>query len=213
MWLRVYKHQVLGHKSSWDLRMPVRSAEQAMATHSSTLAWKIPWTKEPDRLQSMGSLRISTTERLHFHFSLSCMGEGNGNPLQCSCLENPRDGGAWWAAVYEVEQSRTRLKRLSSKICMMTPHQVGERTEWRENWMKCPLGGQWNREQRGAGAWPWWWRFGVGRRARWSWTLFLAEKETDKVCPFCLEASPECEKPLLSSDRAGNRNVHVQDVT
>ena len=53
-------------------------------------------------------------ERLHFHFSLSCTGEGNGNPLQCSCLENPRDGGAWWAAVYGVAQSRTQLKRLSS---------------------------------------------------------------------------------------------------
>ena len=51
-----------------------------------------------------------TTERLHFHFSLSCVGEGDGNPLQCSCLENPRDGGAWWAAVYGVTQSRTRLK-------------------------------------------------------------------------------------------------------
>ena len=55
-----------------------------------------------------------TTEGLHFHFSLSCIGEGNGNPLQCSCLENPRDGGAWWAAVYGVTQSWTRLKRLSS---------------------------------------------------------------------------------------------------
>ena len=55
-----------------------------------------------------------TTERLHFHFSLSCIGEGNGNPFQCSCLENPRDRGAWWAAVYEVAQSWTRLKRLSS---------------------------------------------------------------------------------------------------
>ena len=54
------------------------------------------------------------TERLHFHFSLSRNGEGNGNPLQCSCLENPRDGRAWWAAVYGVAQSRTRLKRLSS---------------------------------------------------------------------------------------------------
>ena len=53
-------------------------------------------------------------QRLRFHFSLSCIGEGNGNPLQCSCLENPRDGGAWWAAVYGVAQSRTRLKRLSS---------------------------------------------------------------------------------------------------
>ena len=55
-----------------------------------------------------------TTERLHFHFSPSCIGEGNGNPLQCSCLENPRDGGAWWAAVYGVAQSWTRLKWLSS---------------------------------------------------------------------------------------------------
>ena len=54
------------------------------------------------------------TERLHFHFSLSCIEGGNGNPLQCSCLENPRDSGAWWAAVYGVAQSRTRLKRLSS---------------------------------------------------------------------------------------------------
>ena len=55
-----------------------------------------------------------TTEQLHFHFSLSCIGEGNGNPLQCSCLENPRDGGAWWVAVYRVAQSRTWLRRLSS---------------------------------------------------------------------------------------------------
>ena len=63
-----------------------------------------PWGREES----------DTTERLHFHFSLSCTGEGNGKPLQCSCLENPRDGGAWWAAVYGVAQSRTRLKRLSS---------------------------------------------------------------------------------------------------
>ena len=60
-----------------------------------------------------GRKESDTTERLHFHFSLSCIGDGNGNPLQCSCLENPRDGGAWWAAVYGVTQSRTRLKRLS----------------------------------------------------------------------------------------------------
>ena len=61
-----------------------------------------------------GCWRSDTTEQLHFHFSLSCIGEGNGNPLQCSCLENPRDGGAWWAAVFRVAQSRTRLKWLSS---------------------------------------------------------------------------------------------------
>ena len=84
-----------------------------MAPHSSTLAWKIPWTEEPGRLQSMGLLESDMTERLHFHFSLSCIGEGNGNPLQCSCLENPRDGGAW-AAVYGVAQSWTQLKRPSS---------------------------------------------------------------------------------------------------
>ena len=133
-----------------------------MATHSSTLAWKIPWTEEPGRLQSVGSLRVGddwmtslslftfihwrrkwqptpvflpgkshgrrslvgcsswcrkesgTTEWLYFHFSLSCIGEGNGNPLQYSCLENPRDRGAWWAAVYGISQSQTWLKRLSS---------------------------------------------------------------------------------------------------
>ena len=61
-----------------------------------------------------GCEESDTTERLHFHFSLSLIGEGNGNPLQCSCLENPRDGRAWWAAVSGVAQSRTRLKRLSS---------------------------------------------------------------------------------------------------
>ena len=63
-----------------------------------------------------GRKESDTTERLHFHFSLSCVGEGNGNPLQCSCLENPRDGGAWWAAIYGAAQSQTRLKWLSSSI-------------------------------------------------------------------------------------------------
>ena len=91
-----------------------------MAPHSSTLAWKSPWMEEPGALQSMGSLGVghdratSLSEQLHFHFSLSCIGEGNGNPLQCSCLENPRDGGAWWAAFYGVAQSWTRLTQLSS---------------------------------------------------------------------------------------------------
>ena len=85
-----------------------------MAPYSSTLVWKIPWMEEPGGLQSMGSLQVDMTERLPFHFSLSCIGEGGGNPLQCSCLGNPRDGGAWWAAVYGVAQSRTRLKQLSS---------------------------------------------------------------------------------------------------
>ena len=140
--------------------------EKAMAPHSSTLAWKIPWVEEPGGLQSMGSRRVGhnwatelnwctylrrrqwqptpvplpgkshgrrslegcspwgrwgsdTTERLHFPFSLSCIGEGNGNPLQCSCLENPKDRGAWWAAVYGVAQSRIWLKWLSSSMYLL----------------------------------------------------------------------------------------------
>ena len=95
-------------------RLYRRGVEEAMTPHSSTFAQKIPWTEEPGWLQSMGSLESDTTERLHFHFSLSCIGEGNGNPFQCSCLENPRDGGAWWAAIYGVAQSRTQLKQCSS---------------------------------------------------------------------------------------------------
>ena len=79
---------------------------------SSTVAWKIPWMEEPGGLQSMGSQRVGHDWATSL--SLSCIGEGNGNPLQYSCLENPRDGGAWRAAVYGVAQSRTRLKRLSS---------------------------------------------------------------------------------------------------
>ena len=71
-----------------------------------------PWRREESDM----------TERLHFYFSLSCIGEGNGDPLQCSCIENPKDGGAWWAAVYGVAQSQTWLKRLSSSrsICYIT---------------------------------------------------------------------------------------------
>ena len=65
-----------------------------------------------------GRTESDMTGRLHFHFSLSCIGQGNGNPLQRSCLENPRDGGAWWAAVYGVTQSRTRLKLLSSSTIL-----------------------------------------------------------------------------------------------
>ena len=71
-----------------------------------------------------GCEESETTERLPFHFPLSCIGEGNGNPLQCSCLENPRDGGAWWAAVYGVTQSRTRLSDLAAaavNICLSQP--------------------------------------------------------------------------------------------
>ena len=97
------------------------------------ITWRRKWQPTPVLLPGKSHRRKSlvdcspwgreesdTTEWLHFHFSLSCIGEGNGNPLQCSCLENPRDGGAWWAAVYGVTQSGTRLKRLSSSSSFIT---------------------------------------------------------------------------------------------
>ena len=112
-----------------------------------TLNWKRQWHLTPILLEILqysgkshgwrslvgcspwGRWGSDTTEWLHFHFSLSCIGEGNGNPLQCSCLENPRDGGVWWAAVYGIAQSRTRLKQLSSSssnpqllVPMKCPH-------------------------------------------------------------------------------------------
>ena len=96
-----------------------------------SLVRKIPWRREwqptpvflPAKSHGWRNLEgcspwcrwgLERTERLHFHFSLSCIGEGNGNTLQCSCLENLRDRGAWWAAVYGIAQSRTWLKQLSS---------------------------------------------------------------------------------------------------
>ena len=84
--------------------------KKAMAPHSSTIAWKIPWMEEPGGLQSMESWRVGHD----WETSLSRIREGNGNPLQCTCLENPRDSGAWWAAIYGIAWSRTWLKRLSS---------------------------------------------------------------------------------------------------
>ena len=83
-------------------------------SHSWHLNWK--FTRILGGFVNIWHTESDTTERIHFHFSLSCIGEGNGSPLQCSCLENPRDGEAWWAAVYGVAQSQTRLKWLSSSI-------------------------------------------------------------------------------------------------
>ena len=96
--------------------MSCRYSEKAMAPHSRTLAWQSPWMEEPGRLQSMGSRRVGHD----WATSLSRIGEGNGDPLQCSCLENPRDGEAWWAAVCGVAQSRTRLKWHSSSMLILT---------------------------------------------------------------------------------------------
>ena len=104
-------------RSEISMIVKVKTAK-AMATHSSTLAWTIPWMKEPGRLQSMWSRRV----RHDWATSLSLF----PFPLQCSCLENPRDGGAWWAAIYGVTQSWTRLNWLSScssssSVCMSIP--------------------------------------------------------------------------------------------
>ena len=90
------------------------SLEKAVAPHSSTLPGKSHGWRSRVGCSPWGREESDATERLHFQFSLSCTGEGNGNRLRCSCLENPRDDGAWWAAVSGVAQSRPRLKRLSS---------------------------------------------------------------------------------------------------
>ena len=98
-------------RASWfiDGSLFTVAREKAMAPHSSTLAWKIPWTEEPGRLQSMWSLRVGdTTERLHFHFSLSW--RRKWQPTRVLAWGIPGTGGAWWAAVYGVTQIRTRLK-------------------------------------------------------------------------------------------------------
>ena len=113
--------------------------EKAMAPHSSTLAWKIPWTEEPDGLQSMGSLRVGHDWATSLSLFTCMHWRRNGKPLQCSCLENPRDGGAWWAAVYGVAQSRTRLKRLSSSSrCGVRPEHWHFRQTFRWCWRCWP---------------------------------------------------------------------------
>ena len=109
--------------SDFTFTFHFHALEKEMATHSSVLAWRIPGTGEPGRLQSMGLLRVGHD----WATSLSCIGEGNGNPLQCSCLENPRDGGARWAAVYGVAQSQICLKQLSSSSSEKQNHISEER--------------------------------------------------------------------------------------
>ena len=102
--------------------------DQSNLVMSMLLVWRRQWHPTPVLLPGKshgrrilegcspwGRWGSDTTDQLHFHFSLSCIGEGNGNPVQCSCLENPRDGGTWWAAIYGVTQSWTRLKWLSSR--------------------------------------------------------------------------------------------------
>ena len=103
-------------------------AKKAMAPHSSTLAWKIQWMRSLGGCSPWGRYKSDMTEWLHFHFSLSCIGGRNGNTLQCSCLENPRDREAWWAAIFRVARSWTGLKRLSSSSSSSSmPNELGIR--------------------------------------------------------------------------------------
>ena len=116
----------VGH--DWAISLSIftfhfHALEKEMATHSSVLPWRIPGTGEPGGLPSMGSHRVGhdwATSLWLFIFHFSCIGEGNGNPLQYSCLENPRDRRAWWAAIYGVAQSQTWLKWLSSSSSKAT---------------------------------------------------------------------------------------------
>ena len=117
-----------------------------MVPHSSTLAWKIPWMEELGRLQSMGSRRVGHDWATSLSLFTSCIGEGNGNPLQCSCLENPRDREACWAAVYGVTQGQTGLKRLSSSSSRLrvghdsaTSLSIFTFMHWRRKWQPTPV--------------------------------------------------------------------------
>ena len=112
-----------------------------------------------------GHEESDTTERLHFRFSLSCIGEGNGNPLQCSCLERPIDSGAWWAALYGVAQSRTRLKRLSSSSSSSS--EVLKHPQFPISSLKMPvLSSHFNLKQEA-----------VNERIHKTWCMSVSEKE------------------------------------
>ena len=121
------RHSACSHRGLWAWVFLWLESPSSRFRSSCSLLWRRQWYPTPVLLPGKshgrrslvgcspwGRYESDTTERLHFHFSLSYIGEGNGNPLQCSCLENPRDEGAWWAAISGVAQSRTRLKRLSS---------------------------------------------------------------------------------------------------
>ena len=115
-----------------------------MAPHSSTLAWKTPWMEEPGGLQSMGSLRLGHDWATSLSLFAFMHWRRKWQRLQCSCLENPRDGGAWWAAVYGVTQSWTRLKRLSSSSSSRGLFGEGNGTPLQHSGLENPMdGGAW----------------------------------------------------------------------
>ena len=156
-----------------------------MAPHSSTLAWKIHGRRSLVGCSPWGREKLDTIERLHFHFSLSCIGEGNGNPLQCSCLENPRDGGAWWAAVSGVAQSQTWPKRLSSS---KKKHQRGIflflTTTWGHSEQALSAGQEERSHQKLSQSEPWSWTSQPPEL--WENKLLLLSHPDTVVFCFCL---------------------------
>ena len=116
----------------WDYRQQIQDfsvnrvqSREAMTTCSSPLAWKIPWTEEPGGLQSVGSRRVRHDWATSLSFFTFLHWRRNGNPFQCSFVENPRDGGAWWASIYGVAQSQRQLKWLSSSNIRESENQSG----------------------------------------------------------------------------------------
>ena len=122
--LLMYPFIAAGEAGSMIFILGNLAKEKAMAPTAVLLPGKSHGQRSLVGCSPWGHWESDTTERLHFHFSLSCIGEGNGNPLQWSCLENPRDGKAWWAAVYGVARSRTRLKRLSSSSSNLAKNSI-----------------------------------------------------------------------------------------
>ena len=120
---KLHIHLALAHTLTTFLKLfNSLQLEKALAPHPSTLLhWESHGQRSLAGFCPWGRWEVDTTKRLHFHVLLLCIGEGNGNPLQCSCLENPRDGGAWWAALYGVAQSWTWLKWLSSSSSIRAP--------------------------------------------------------------------------------------------
>ena len=168
--------------------------EKAMAPHSSTLAWRIPWVEEPGRLQSTGSLGVGHNWVASLPFPLSCTGEGNGNPLQCSCLENLRDGGAWRAAIYGVAQSWTRLKRLSSSSSSSCSLFIINSQVTVTKWKLCFLPG-WSKV---------WKRKGI-RFKRWWFLAGIQILDTREKTDYHSVNSPYCfYQPRCTRCRGGN---------
>ena len=175
-----------------------------MAPHSSTLAWKIPWTEEPGGLQFMGLLRVGHD----WVTSLSRIGEENGNPLQCSCLENPRDRGAWWAAVYGVAQSWTWLKRQQQQQQQGGQHRM--------QWASCGDRGRGQRGGRGPVTPLWFWRWWGAAGEFWAqeWQD-LTEILKGSLCVFRInrrEKKGDAGKPVFLVFRKANSNCYSTSI-